>query len=317
MPAAYDTNPFPPEDADRHALWEMIVRKDIDAFLTADWSLVEDDFAAEGFMGIDADRRADPDGWSLRFPDLNSYKEVWLQQAQAFALTNFGGDPRQQLFEATLLRDIEVRGDVAVLHKKFDGKVTVRDKAPLMLRWQTLYYARRVGGRWKLTGFTGYLPNPMMSNQEPEASTPALPPKAKLKQLPAGATQHSTAGPYSPVLEVGPGRLVVISGQAALDQDGNVIGSTIEQQAELTLRNCFSQLKQAGCSPSDVFKVNVYMIDLDEWPRFNAVYEKMLPAPRPVRTAVQAGLLLDLRVEVEMWAIKPIDENVKDQGATK
>lgn len=124
------------------------------------------------------------------------------------------------------------------------------------------------------------------------------------KQAPPNAAQHKTAGPYSPVLEIRCSRLVVISGQAALDMDGNVVGSTIEEQAAATLQNCRRQLESAGCSPADVFKVNVFMKDLADWGRFNAVYQKEFPQPYPVRTAVQAGLLPGLLVEVELWAAK-------------
>jgi 2-iminobutanoate/2-iminopropanoate deaminase len=126
-----------------------------------------------------------------------------------------------------------------------------------------------------------------------------------LKRLPAGAVQHVTAGPYSPVLEVDAARLVVLSGQVAVDLDGNMVGATMEEQTEAALANCERQLASAGCSFSDVFKVNVYLADLAEWSRFNTVYEKSMPAPLPVRTAVQAILLDGFRVEIEMWAVKP------------
>lgn len=125
-----------------------------------------------------------------------------------------------------------------------------------------------------------------------------------LKRRPAGARQHVTAGPYSPVLEVDARHLVVISGQVAVDLDGLVIGETIEDQTRVTLENCAAQLASAGCGLGDVFKVNIYLIDLAEWERFNAVYEAMMPAPLPVRTAVQAILLPGFRVEIEMWAVK-------------
>lgn len=124
------------------------------------------------------------------------------------------------------------------------------------------------------------------------------------KRVPEQAAQHKTAGPYSPVLEIECSKLVVISGQAALDMEGHVIGTTIEEQAKATLDNCRRQLASAGCTFEDVFKVNVFMKDLEEWGRFNTVYEQELPAPRPVRTAVQTGLLPNLLVEIEMWAAK-------------
>ena len=125
-----------------------------------------------------------------------------------------------------------------------------------------------------------------------------------IKSVPAGASQHPTAGPYSPVLVVGPGELVVISGQAAIGGDGNVIGETIEEQALHTLENCRRQLARAGCTLADVFRVNVYLADLTNWPRFNAVYADVMPEPWPVRTAVGVGLLAGLLVEVDMWAIR-------------
>jgi len=125
-----------------------------------------------------------------------------------------------------------------------------------------------------------------------------------LKARPRGARQHATAGPYSPVLEVDARRLVVISGQVAVDLEGRVIGETIEEQTRATLRNCAGQLASAGCSLADVFKVNIYLADLGHWSRFNGVYEGMMPEPLPVRTAIQAILLPEFLVEIEMWAVK-------------
>ena len=125
-----------------------------------------------------------------------------------------------------------------------------------------------------------------------------------LKRRPAGARQHVTAGPYSPVLEVDARRLVVISGQVAVDLGGHVIGSTIEEQTKATLDSCASCLASAGCTFGDVFKVNVYLTDLAHWARFNAVYQQLMPEPLPVRTAVQAILLPGYLVEIEMWAVK-------------
>jgi 2-iminobutanoate/2-iminopropanoate deaminase len=125
------------------------------------------------------------------------------------------------------------------------------------------------------------------------------------KTVPTGASQHVTAGPYSPVIEVDARRLVVLSGQVAVAPDGSVIGDTIEAQTEATLENCRRQLAVAGCDFRDVFKVNVYLSDLAEWARFNAIYEATFPRPLPVRTAVQAILMAGFRVEIEMWAVKP------------
>ena len=128
-----------------------------------------------------------------------------------------------------------------------------------------------------------------------------------LKRRPEGARQHVTAGPYSPVLEIDAQRLVVISGQVAVDLHGCVIGSSIEEQSRATLGNCIACLASAGCTLRDVFKVNIYLADLGHWTRFNEIYEKVMPEPLPVRTAVQAILLPGFLVEIEMWAVKARD----------
>ena len=124
---------------------------------------------------------------------------------------------------------------------------------------------------------------------------------------PKNAKQHVTAGPYSPVLTVDASRLVVISGQVAVDINGNVLGDTIEEQTLATLQNCATQLASAACSLGDVFKVNIYLADLADWTRFNIVYEQIMREPLPVRTAVQAVLLPGFLVEIEMWAVKSKD----------
>src|SRR5688572_27600916 len=125
-----------------------------------------------------------------------------------------------------------------------------------------------------------------------------------LKSRPKNARQHVTAGPYSPVLEVDARHLVVLSGQVAVDLDGNVVGASIEEQTTATLGNCADHLAAAGCTLADVFKVNIYLSDLGDWSRFNAVYEELMEEPLPARTAVQAVLLPGFLVEIEMWAVK-------------
>ena len=98
-------------------------------------------------------------------------------------------------------------------------------------------------------------------------------------------------------------RLIVISGQAPVDADGRVVGDTIEEQTRHTLMNCETQLQAAGAALADVFKVNVYLRDIEEWARFNRVYAAMMQEPFPARTAVQARLPVEgFRVEIEMWA---------------
>lgn len=285
-------NPFP-ADPDRAQIWEMLVERDFRAFVAGDWSLVADDFLPDSFVAVDGQMRSNPDSWRLGFRTLDDYRASW--QEQSTAMRDLVVDLETGLYEATTLRDIEVDGDRAIAHKKFDGQARRHDGSLITLRWQSLYLCKRVDGRWRILGFVGYLPNPMGD------TAPSVP----NKQLPERTTQHVTAGPYSPVLTVRADRLAVISGQAAIAEDGTLIGKSIEEQTRATLDNCAQQLAAAGCAFRDVFKVNVYLADMSLWEPFNAVYREVMPAPMPVRTAVGVTLLDGLLVEVEMWAVLP------------
>ena len=56
---------------------------------------------------------------------------------------------------------IEIVGDRALAHKKFDGAATTVDGQEVVLRFQSMFHLARIDGRWKIAGFVGYLPNPM------------------------------------------------------------------------------------------------------------------------------------------------------------
>ena len=158
----YDVNPFAkadgtPVDTDRFELWEMLVRRDIHAFVAQDWSACEGDFIADEFQGIHAHNSPNPDSWTLAFPTLNVYRDEWLRQAEETSKVAFAEDLIQGIFRATNMRDIEINSNRAICHKKFDGKIAKADGSFDVLLWQTLYYAKKIDGVWKLTGFTGYM----------------------------------------------------------------------------------------------------------------------------------------------------------------
>ena len=287
-------NPFNQHDPDRYDIWEMLVKRDIEAFINNDWEEVAGDFIEEGFMGIDARSLSNPDSWNLSFPDLKSYRQFWLDQAANFTGTDWEDDPGEKLYEATTLRDIDISKNSALVHKKFDGAIRKKNGYTERLNWQTLYRCRKIDGQWKIAGFTAFLPHPMGKD------VPSRPPV----ELPENASQHVTAGPYSPVLKINPGQLVVISGQAAINQAGETIGDTIEEQTKLTLENCRKQLESAGSSLDEVFKVTVYLKDISHWPRFNVIYKDYFTKPLPVRAVVETGLLYNFLVEIELWAVR-------------
>jgi 2-iminobutanoate/2-iminopropanoate deaminase len=97
---------------------------------------------------------------------------------------------------------------------------------------------------------------------------------------------------------------VYLSGQIPLDPaSGKLVGDDIEAQTERVLENLRAVLSEAGSSFSRLLRVSVFLIDMREFPRFNAVYARVLGEARPARSTVQvAALPLGARIEIDAIA---------------
>ena len=93
------------------------------------------------------------------------------------------------------------------------------------------------------------------------------------------------AGHYSQA--VLSGDLLFISGQLPVRPDGTVLaGAPFEAQATQSLDNLLQILAAAGGAPAHLVRVTAYIVGVDHWPRFNAVYGARLGAARPARSVV-------------------------------
>ena len=114
-----------------------------------------------------------------------------------------------------------------------------------------------------------------------------------------------TANPYSAALEIKADKLVVLCGQVGEDENEILVDGGFDCQVRKTLENCIARLTDAGCSLSNVFKVNVFLSDISNCGRFNEIYREFFSEkPLPVRTTVQAGLPEGYLIEMELWAVK-------------
>jgi 2-iminobutanoate/2-iminopropanoate deaminase len=113
-------------------------------------------------------------------------------------------------------------------------------------------------------------------------------------------------GPYS--AGMGFERLVFVSGQGATDPaTGQLAGADVEAQTEQCLKNVRAILQAAGTDLSNVLRCGVFLLDMREFDRMNAVYARVFGDHRPARTTIQAaGLPGDgLRVEIDCIAYVP------------
>ena len=113
-------------------------------------------------------------------------------------------------------------------------------------------------------------------------------------------------GPYSAGMIFD--RLVLVSGQGATDpQTGQISGLDVESQTEQVFRNIQAILQAAGSDLSHVLRCGVFLVDLRDFEKMNAVYAKVFGDHRPARTTVQVAALPDprLRVEIDAMAYRP------------
>jgi 2-iminobutanoate/2-iminopropanoate deaminase len=111
-------------------------------------------------------------------------------------------------------------------------------------------------------------------------------------------------GPYSHAIEAGP--FVFCSGQTPIDPaTGQLAVGDIEVQTKQVFANITAVLAAAGCTLQHVVKSTVYLKDMGDFARMNAVYEAAFGAHKPARTTIQAAKLpRDCIVEIEVVAHK-------------
>lgn len=119
------------------------------------------------------------------------------------------------------------------------------------------------------------------------------------------STQNAPAaiGPYSQGLNSG--NLVFVSGQIPVDPKTGLMAETIEEQATQSLTNLKNILAAEGLDMKNVIKTVVFLSDLADFPKVNAVYETFFTAPYPARSCVAvAGIPKGAKLEIECIAIK-------------
>jgi len=112
-------------------------------------------------------------------------------------------------------------------------------------------------------------------------------------------------GPYNQA--VAAGGLLWCSGQIALDPATGVLvgGGDVEEETRQVLANLQAVLAAAGVGPDRVVRTTVFLVDLADFARVNALYDEVFGAgTSPARACVQvAALPKGARVEIDAVAV--------------
>jgi len=119
-------------------------------------------------------------------------------------------------------------------------------------------------------------------------------------------TLPSPIGPYSPAVAFE--RLIFVSGQGAVaPETGELVGLDVESQTEQVFKNIAAILNAAGSDLQHMLRCGVFLADMRDFPKMNAVYERMMAGNKAARTTVQVAALPvhGLLVEIDCVAYVP------------
>lgn len=121
--------------------------------------------------------------------------------------------------------------------------------------------------------------------------------------MPAYKTIHSAKAPqpigcYSQGTQVG--HFVFLSGQIGLDPATSELVPGFEGQLRQVLNNMREVINASGGDFSNIVKLTIYLLDLNDFSQVNALMKEQFIEPYPARTTIQvAGLPKEALVEIE------------------
>ena len=118
--------------------------------------------------------------------------------------------------------------------------------------------------------------------------------------------------PYEPfrlALGYRVGDLLFVSGQAGIDELGQVVGpGDFDAQAERTFRNLERVLAAGGSSLANVVKVTIFLTDMANFPKVVELRGRWFTPPYPADTIVEVTSLALPELELEIEAVAVADE---------
>jgi 2-iminobutanoate/2-iminopropanoate deaminase len=101
------------------------------------------------------------------------------------------------------------------------------------------------------------------------------------------------------------GNTLYVAGQQGPDSQGKVTGTDITLQTTNAIAAIEKVVRKAGFQMTDITSVTVYLTDLNDVPKMNDVYKRLMPDPKPARATVQvAGLIGAAKIEISAIAVK-------------
>jgi reactive intermediate/imine deaminase len=123
------------------------------------------------------------------------------------------------------------------------------------------------------------------------------------------ATDPDPYAPYRISQAIRLGNLVFVSGQAAIDQSGALVGvGDFDAQAEQAFRNLEAVLQAAGSGLDRIVKVTIFLTDMSNFSTIVELRGRWFTEPYPADTIVEVGSLALPELEIEIEAIAAVGD---------
>ena len=122
------------------------------------------------------------------------------------------------------------------------------------------------------------------------------------------ANWPETRGIYSPAkkIDLGNAYLIYVSGQQVDKNENNeAITDDVEEQTELVFQALERTLKAAGASMDDVVKAQIFLTDIQDFPKVSAIRDKWFAKSKPVSTLLEVNAMTrkGAKIEIEVTAV--------------
>lgn len=125
-----------------------------------------------------------------------------------------------------------------------------------------------------------------------------------------GRVTIRSGAPWEPVVgysrAVRVGDIIAVSGSAAVDADGNVVGEgDAYAQASQCIRIIADALEKAGASLENVVRTRMFVTDIELWPEFARAHQEAFGDIAPATSMVEVSRLIDpaMLIEIEADAV--------------
>jgi len=123
----------------------------------------------------------------------------------------------------------------------------------------------------------------------------------------ADVERHGSGAPWEPIVGysrvVRAGETVYVSGCAAIDAEGHVVGATPYEQAAQALGNVLAALEKVGATAENVVRTRIYVTDISRWEDVGRAHGEVFGDVLPATSMVEVSSLVDPRMLVEIEAV--------------